>query len=444
MGPSNHLLPFAHNQSRPANELALSTRHVSSGPTRKRDYPTSDSIDPAWPSSDISHYDFGDDEQRMHAGKRFHQFTSELDENFWEMPASSPPPIGNTQESLDPDDTLDADMTAMDDDEETGWGSSMRESFLPTTEKAQLIIQSAIDEGKPEVTLDSLQLEEIPQEISDLKDLVILNDNDSMVPKIKIFLSNNCITRISPALFNVSNITVLSLRKNFLKKIPPAISKLKNLVELSVGGNQLKYLPIELLSLPKLTNLSIYPNPFKRVPYEDNESQQTDDDSQPLGEQSTIPSLTRYKPATAEPDSTQDMVPRRYFTSIHLHENYQDTLSSLSPKTAGVSSLVERTLRVLARHVILSEREQRRLDLNPHFLELIQAAIAASEDGQTCGVCCEPTVVGVGHALEWWDGVKGNQGVVFKRLFCSSSCFCAWQQEVRQELEAPPAIEDAL
>lgn len=50
---------------------------------------------------------------------------------------------------------------------------------------AQNVIQAAIDEGKSEVKLESLQLTQIPEEISDLKDLVILNDNDSLVPKVR-------------------------------------------------------------------------------------------------------------------------------------------------------------------------------------------------------------------------------------------------------------------
>lgn len=442
MAPSNHLLPFAHNQSRPANELALSTRYVSSGVTRKRDHPTSDIPDIAWPSSDVSTYDFGEDEQRGQQAKRFHQFTSDYDENLWEMPASSPPAVGNTQESFDPDETIDADMTINDGDEETPWGTSMGESFLPLDDKAQLTIQSAIDEGKSEVTLDSLQLTEVPSEISDLKDLVILHDNDSLVPKIKIFLSNNSISCISPRLFDVHNITVLSLRNNVLKEIPPAISKLQNLVELSVGGNQIEYLPAELLSLPKLTNLSIYPNPFRSIPHEHSESQSDNDNSQSLIASSsfmnTIPNLNDLtsplsRPVLVDPSSIE---PHRYFASIHLHESHADFAANSCAEEAGVASLVEQSLRVLVRHVILSERERRRLDLNPHFLNLLQRAISANDHGHICGVCEQPTMIGVGHVLEWWDGIKGNRGVVVKRIFCSLSCYRKWEVDMRAELES--------
>lgn len=465
MTSSNHLLPFAHNQSRPANELALSTNHVPSGTSRKREFPASDSLDDGWPSSsDVSRYDFGNDEdedfRHVQHNKRFHQFTSDFDEKFWEMPASSPPPPTS---SFDPDETLEGDVTMMEDEEDhdsvgirssqnkgSSWIFGKDSLITRSISTAQTMIQSVIDEGKSEVNLDSLQLTEVPEEISDLKDLVILNDNDSLIPKVKIFLSNNQISSISPCVFEVRNITVLSLRNNLVKEIPPAIAKLTNLVELSVGGNMLEYLPAELLKLPKLANLSIHPNPFKSINEfqllesdgvtEDNENNLSEPNARPVY---TIPAtIGDVKPPVHVPNilDHDHIQSRRYFASVYQNPNFSKSLhhDEKNPdfEDNGVATLVERTLRVLANHVILTERERRRLDLDPHFETLIKSAIAALNFGQVCGVCSDLTVLGVGHAFEWWDGIKGNREVVLKRVFCSVACYRSWEREIRNELDS--------
>lgn len=454
MSPPNHLLPFAHNQSRPANELALSTKYVPSSTTRKRDFPTSDSLDDQWPSSDVSHYDFGADEEDSRKAqhvKRFHQFTSDFDEKLWEMPASSPPPPS----TFDPDDTIDADMTVDDDEEEAGVKLSQvkgnwllgKDFMTSSISKAQTIIQSSIDEGKPEVTLDDLQLTSVPDEISDLKDLVILHDNDSLVPKIKIFLSNNQISVMAPPIFEVRNITVLSLRNNELAEIPPAIARLENLVELSIGGNSLEYLPVELLSLKKLTNLSIHPNPFK-VPEGEAEEADNNGDDVPSSNVSlrqrlyTIPPFSDLKTTLSSPNVDSLVQPtQRYFVSVHLHDHFAEFAN---PKTlqpgegTAVASLTEQALRVLGQHDRLSERERRRLNLNSHFEVLLDKAITAYETGKICGVCSAATTIGVGHSFEWWDGIKGNRAVVFKRTFCSLACYRAWERQARLELGPGP------
>ncbi|KAI9319409.1 hypothetical protein BX666DRAFT_1470735 [Dichotomocladium elegans] len=81
---------------------------------------------------------------------------------------------------------------------------------------------------------------------------------------LKLFLYGNALSRLSPCLFVLKNLSVLSLRHNQLTEIPPEIGLLQNLVEISVGNNQLEYLPSELVELPRLTTLCISPNPFRR------------------------------------------------------------------------------------------------------------------------------------------------------------------------------------
>lgn len=85
-------------------------------------------------------------------------------------------------------------------------------------------------------------------------------------PSIRVFLSNNLLRKFPPALVNIQNITVLSLRANRLQELPPSIASLKNLQVLNVAQNSLRCLPSELLELlkkgSKLRDLQLHPNPY--------------------------------------------------------------------------------------------------------------------------------------------------------------------------------------
>lgn len=86
-------------------------------------------------------------------------------------------------------------------------------------------------------------------------------------PELSILLSNNRLTRCPGAIFDLQNLTVLSLRGNRLTEISPAVLNLTNLTQLNVSLNALTHLPMELLELlydkdSKLSTLFIHPNPF--------------------------------------------------------------------------------------------------------------------------------------------------------------------------------------
>ena len=70
-----------------------------------------------------------------------------------------------------------------------------------------------------------------------------------LTPKLKIFLMNNRLASVPASLFDLSRLTVLSLRGNNLTELPSAIGRLRNLKELNLDGNPLRYLPYEVLHL---------------------------------------------------------------------------------------------------------------------------------------------------------------------------------------------------
>ena len=83
-------------------------------------------------------------------------------------------------------------------------------------------------------------------------------------PKLKIFLASNSLTTLPEELFNLKNLTVLSLRGNKLRELPPAIGRLHKLTELNISQNSLQYLPFEILDLfsdtSRLQSFQIHPN----------------------------------------------------------------------------------------------------------------------------------------------------------------------------------------
>ncbi|KAF9531790.1 hypothetical protein CPB83DRAFT_848741 [Crepidotus variabilis] len=84
----------------------------------------------------------------------------------------------------------------------------------------------------------------------------------SSSPDIELFLGNNAISNLPTELWNLKNLTILSLRNNMITYLPSEVSKLENLVELNVANNELTFLPSELLSMETLRNLIVNCNPY--------------------------------------------------------------------------------------------------------------------------------------------------------------------------------------
>ncbi|CAE6428096.1 unnamed protein product [Rhizoctonia solani] len=83
--------------------------------------------------------------------------------------------------------------------------------------------------------------------------------------EIQLYLANNNLTVLPSELFQLNNLTLLSLRGNKLVSLPPAIGNLKSLRSLNIANNQFTSLPSELSYL-KLQTLFLHPNPFLPKP----------------------------------------------------------------------------------------------------------------------------------------------------------------------------------
>ncbi|WFD00195.1 hypothetical protein MYAM1_002942 [Malassezia yamatoensis] len=141
------------------------------------------------------------------------------------------------------------------------------------------LINRIFDEGRetPALVLGGCHLETIPSMIGDLHSYVAIapprlefgrrseSTHDTRRNQLQCYLWDNQLTRLPSALFQLQNLTVLSLRKNALRSLPSAIGELHNLRELNVGGNQLTCLPAEIQRL-HLDTFTYIPNPFRSIP----------------------------------------------------------------------------------------------------------------------------------------------------------------------------------
>lgn len=147
-------------------------------------------------------------------------------------------------------------------------------SVLPEAERqAREKIRECLEQGNESVDFWSMGLEELSNEtVAPLSQLECIPQVTRDVafeqrePELKIYLARNRLARLPGALFDLSHLTVLSLRDNKLTEIPTAISELTNLRELNVAQNKLRQLPAQLLDLlgphGKLKKLMLFPNPF--------------------------------------------------------------------------------------------------------------------------------------------------------------------------------------
>ncbi|KAK9458347.1 hypothetical protein V1511DRAFT_455050 [Dipodascopsis uninucleata] len=392
---SRPLLPFSYDQSRPEREIALATRL-----SRKRDYPTSESILEVEDSTDI------DDNFDSHDNKRIQLYSEAEGEDLWVSLPSSPPrteSLGFTSSTCRPLSTL-TETNGRDVNGKSASAISGRSSSFVVVDKKSLcaidIIRAAVEDGKADIDLDSLDVSEIPDDIADLKNLVSLvsgfngcNDTGPLQPDVRIYLSNNRIERIPPSLLEVDNITVLSLRNNLLKEIPNSIARLRNLKNLSLGGNNLRYLPAQILDLRHLQVLAVHPNPLEPLP---------------------IISRTDGKAVVKVATSSKSFSSNSF--GISLTSSFNNTY---------VPTLSEICLRILSGYNA-SDKEINKWNLASNINKMISTSREMYTLQNSCGQCGRFLVKEVGYAYEWWNSIAGVNGLVLRRDFCCGRCIDQW------------------
>lgn len=172
------------------------------------------------------------------------------------------------------------------DEEAVNITSSIAPSYISQDDFiAQQAIECYLELGDERIDLSDLSLSSISN--ATLKSLHSLIRNpritneapspehyESLTPFLQLFLSRNALRTLPFELWNLQNLSVLSLRNNKLTELPSCIAKLHNLIELNLAGNRLRWLPWELLRLVgpggKLRRLNVRPNPlFEGIEFEE-------------------------------------------------------------------------------------------------------------------------------------------------------------------------------
>ncbi|KAK3643061.1 hypothetical protein LTR56_010435 [Elasticomyces elasticus] len=141
---------------------------------------------------------------------------------------------------------------------------------------AARIIQTCLDRGEEAVDLSDMALRSLSDStVRPLHQLIKSSfttfthapsedEFSPLTPSLTLILSRNRLASLPAELFNLSNITCLSLRNNELEELPSAIVRLTRLTELNVSGNNIQYLPWELLDLMQggERQILVRPNPL--------------------------------------------------------------------------------------------------------------------------------------------------------------------------------------
>lgn len=249
-----------------------------------------DSSEPAIFSSDddpsVDNYANGRRRKKRLVGSWFQQSEQLLSSEAGPVPTATGIRRGLRRELdsgvwLASDDTIDANPKGelpahVDPTQRVSNGFSRAASFrnvTPEEAKAQKIIEKCIDEGDEKVDLSGLGLGGIAsstvQPLSGFHLIPTVVEGvpfEGREPRMQLYLGNNRLARIPAAVFDLSCLTVLSLRNNQLTELPPCIGQLRNLDHLNISFNRLRWLPRELLDLmmsrENLENFKLYPNPF--------------------------------------------------------------------------------------------------------------------------------------------------------------------------------------
>lgn len=341
------------------------------------------------------------------------------------------------------------------------------------------------------------QLIRLPVELNDSQKITP-EQFAPLTPEIKLFLAKNELVSLPPELWNLGNITVLSLRNNELTELPPSVARLRNLRELNIAGNQLEWLPWELLHLVlpqnrKLLRISLSPNPFLqptgrsppptlsrlRIPSSAEECAKSIRKIRarfPLATKSDFAYEalflrlleTRLHQAfcntqTAQPETPEDPRPIYVASSKTTFLDFDgsilrspmisisprsgpDHTASLTPNslparnTSSAPSLFELSARICSRspyiHQLPSLLPE---DASPPVVGALRKVMESKELGmQACSVCRKHYIIPRARWIEFWfDGHgSGEQFLPFNRQACSWRCVQRLREERDDEIHA--------
>lgn len=256
-------------------------------------------------------------------------------------------------------------------------------------DKARQRIMTAFEECNPLLDLEGMELTDIPDEIADMEDLVVIGSH----AHFQVYASNNQLRSLQPLLFQFKKIEVLGLRHNKIETIPPLIGELTHLTDLNLAANRIKWLPWQFLHLaPNLKQFGSGPNPWLPVP----------------DTASEVP-LPAEKPTFC----------RRYRGEIEYHR----------PQTP-VPLLQTWCLHHLAQFdALYADTKDWKRAMDPMYHELISRAIWCRHYQDRCSQCEVLIVDPMALVYEWWD-ILQQRNIPIRFQFCSDRCVKRYQNQI--------------
>ncbi|CAI5757053.1 unnamed protein product [Candida verbasci] len=249
--------------------------------------------------------------------------------------------------------------------------------------EARRIIINSFEDIDPVIHLESMNLYELPTEIKDLNNLVVFGNSESEDMKYQLYLTNNKLKFLPPALFKFTKLQVLSLRQNELKSLPPTINKLENLCDFYLSNNRIKFLPWQLLQLNQLENFVAGPNPYLCPP----------NDVISIG---------------------KDFNNSKLLSRSHI--------KYLSSSTTYLTSLKCLCLNKIAKHDVTYQETKAWKKWTPKlYHNLIIDAIMKGKYNDTCNQCNTIVVEPVAEVFEWWN-ILQNKNIPIRKQFCCKNC----------------------
>ncbi|ETS84833.1 hypothetical protein PFICI_02858 [Pestalotiopsis fici W106-1] len=340
-------------------------------------------------------------------------------------------------------------------------------------ELAREKIFDAVENGTEDVDLTSMNLETLSNAtiapLSGLECIPTVAEGvpfEQKDPSLKVYLSQNPLTKMPGALCNLQFLTYLTLRNTKVTEIPPAIGNLRNLQTLNISLNRLRYLPGELLDLlsypSKLKSLMIHSNYFysfhgDKFTTEKEESELENvehifslDDRSMDDERSTMklwldrqdgfqdgreyPELAKHRNWTwrarivartpVQFEDSRGFITSKYHLPDHqtksgakletedLAQTPEPPLVGASRKSSRVPSLLELALKACSRTTQLPHLPSYLPEDAPaHLPELLRRIAAQAEANANmgdlpCSKCKRRVIVPVAHWIEWWHLYK--------------------------------------
>ncbi|MEH1967239.1 leucine-rich repeat domain-containing protein [Nostoc sp.] len=143
--------------------------------------------------------------------------------------------------------------------------------------EAEQRIEKARQEGTIELDLSNIELTEIPEAITSLTQLQVLNLGNNLLTELpeaitsltqlqSLFLYSNQLNILPEVITYLTHLRTLSLSNNQLTHLPEAIALLTQLQKLNLCDNKLTELPEVIASLTQLQNLDLSRNKLTKLP----------------------------------------------------------------------------------------------------------------------------------------------------------------------------------